>query len=113
LVPEWSLGPIVEALRCFRGMELVSAATFIASVGDLTRFEKPRQLMSYLGLTPSEYSSGNKVYRGRITKTGNREARRMLIEASWSYRYPARVSQDKVRLVAKQPQAVQDISWKS
>jgi transposase len=113
LIPKWSLGPIVDALRCFRGMELVSAATFVASVGDLTRFETPRQLMAYLGLTPSEHSSGGKVYRGRITKTGNREARRMLVEASWSYRYPARVSQDKVKHIVKQPKIARDIAWKA
>ena len=111
--PAWSLGPIVEAMRCFRGLELVSAATFVASVGDLTRFETPRQLMAYLGLTPSEYSSGDRIYRGGITKTGNREARRMLIEASWSYKYPARVSQDKTDLLVKQPKAVRDIAWKT
>lgn len=113
LTPHWSLGPIVEALRCFRGMDLVSAATFVASVGDLSRFDTPRQLMAYLGLTPSEYSSGTRVSRGGITKTGNREARRMLVEAAWSYRYPARVSQDKIELVTKQPKAVRDIAWKA
>jgi transposase len=113
LVPQWSLGPLVEALRCFRGMELVSASTFVASVGDLIRFDTPRQLMAYLGLTPSEYSSGGRISRGGITKTGNREARRMLVEASWSYRYPARVSQDKIQLVTKQPKAVRDIAWKA
>jgi len=113
LVPHWSLGPVVEALRCFRGMELVSASTFVASVGDLTRFDTPRQLMAYLGLTPPEYSSGGRISRGGITKTGNREARRMLVEASWSYRYPARVSQDKIQLVTRQPKAVRDIAWKA
>jgi transposase len=112
-VPQWSLGPLVEALRCFRGMELVSASTFVASVGDLTRFDTPRQLMAYLGLTPSEYSSGGRISRGGIIKTGNREARRMLVEASWSYRYPAHVSQDKIQLVTKQPKAVRDIAWKA
>ena len=69
--------------------------------------------MAYLGLTPSEYSSGNRVYRGGITKTGNREARRMLVEASWSYRYPARVSQDKAHHMVKQPKVVRDIAWKA
>jgi len=113
LTPDWSLGPVVEALRCFRGLELVSAATFVASVGDMSRFDTPRQLMSYLGLTPSEYSSGTRILRGGITKTGNREARRMLVEAAWSYRYPARVSQDKADLVVKQPKAVRDIAWKA
>lgn len=113
LTSEWTLGPVVEALRCFRGLELVSAATFIASVGDLSRFDTPRQLMAYLGLTPSEYSSGDRICRGGITKTGNKEARRMLVETSWSYRYPARVSQDKTDLLVKQPKIIRDIAWKT
>jgi transposase len=94
-VPEWSLGPLVEAMRGLRGIDLVSAVTFVAAVGDLTRFESPRLLMAYLGLVPSEQSSGDHTRRGGITKTGNREARRMLIEAAWSYQYPARVARDK------------------
>ncbi len=113
LTEGWSLHPLVQALRCFRGLELVSAATFLASVGDLTRFDNPRQLMAYLGLTPSEHSSGQRIVRGGITKTGNREARRMLVEAAWSYRYPARVSQDKSDLLIDQPKIVRDIAWKT
>lgn len=113
LLPDWSLGKQVEALRGIRGMELVSAATFMAAVGDLSRFENPSQLMNYLGLTPSEYSSGGIVKRGGITKTGNREARRMLVEAAWSYRYPARVTQHKSDILVKQPKVVRDIAWKA
>lgn len=113
MTTDWSLRPIVDALRCLRGLELVSAATFLASVGDLTRFDNPRQLMAYLGLTPSEYSSGERIVRGGITKTGNREARRMLVEAAWSYRYPARVTQDKSDLLVVQPKIVRDIAWKA
>ena len=113
LVPEWSLGPQVEALRSFRGLDLISAATFMASVGDLGRFDTPRQLMSYLGLVPSEHSSGGRVVRGGITKTGNREARRMLVEAAWSYRYPARVAQDKSDILVKQPKNVRDLAWRA
>jgi len=113
LVPAWSLGSQVQALRGIRGLDLVSAATFLASVGDLSRFDTPRQLMSYLGLTPSEYSSGSKVCRGGITKTGNKEARRMLVEASWSYRYPARVTQNKSDILVKQPKSIRDITWRA
>lgn len=113
LLPAWSLGDLVHALRCFRGLEMISAATFLASVGDLSRFDTPRQLMGYLGLTPSEHSSGGRIYRGGITKTGNRDARRMLIEAAWSYRYPARLSQDKIKLLANQPKIVRDTAWKA
>lgn len=87
-VPSWSLGPLVGALRCLRGLDLISASTFVAAVGDLGRFDTPRQLMGYLGLTPSEHSSGPRTRRGSITKAGSSEARRMLVEAGWSYRYP-------------------------
>jgi transposase len=73
-----------------RGM-LVNAATLIAELGDLSRFANPRQLMAYLGLVPSEHSSGASVKRGGLTKAGNSAARRLLIEASWTYRFPARV----------------------
>ena len=113
LVPTWSLGNVVQALRGIRGLDLVSASTFVASVRDLTRFDNPRQLMSYLGLTPSEHSSGGRIHRGGITKTGNREARRMLVEASWSYRYPARVTQDKSDILVEQPKIIRDIAWRA
>jgi len=113
LVPEWSLGTLVEALRGLRGLEMVSAATFVAAVGDLSRFETPQTLMSYLGLVPSEQSSGNRIQRGGITKTGNSEARRMLIEAAWSYQYPARIAQEKAEVLVRLPKAVRDIAWKA
>lgn len=113
LMPEWSMAPVVEALRGLRGIDFISAVTFIASVGDLSRFDTPRQLMGYLGLVPSEQSSGDRVRRGGITKTGNREARRMLVEASWSYRYPPRIATEKMEIVAKLPKSVRDIAWKA
>ena len=113
LTPDWSLRDFVYALRCFRGLDLVSAATLAASVGDVTRFDTSRQLMGYLGLTPSEYSSGGSVRRGGITKTGNREARRMLVEAAWSYRFPAKVAQHKARILEAQPKPVRDLAWKA
>lgn len=113
MIPEWSLGEFVEALRALRGIDMVSAATFVAAIGDISRFQHPQNLMSYLGLTPTEHSSGNKIWRGGITKTGNSEARRMLIEAAWSYRYPARVAQNKSDIVVKQPKKVRDIAWKA
>ena len=103
MLPGWSLAPLVEALRGLRGIDLISAVTFVAAVGDLGRFANPRQLMAYLGLVPSEQSSGEHVYRGGITKTGNGEARRMLVEAAWSYRYPARVAKEKMEIVARLP----------
>jgi transposase len=112
-IASWSLGPLVEALRGLRGIDLISAATLVATTGDLSRFESPRMLMSYLGLVPSEHSSGGSIRRGGITKTGNREARRMLVEAAWSYRYPARVAKEKAEILVRLPKAVRDIAWKA
>lgn len=113
LVPDWSLSNFVYALRCFRGLDMISAATLTANIGDISRFDRPRHLMSYLGLTPSEYSSGGHVRRGGITKAGNREARRMIIEAAWSYRFPAKVAQHKARVLETQPKYVRDLAWKA
>lgn len=109
----WSMGPIVEALRSLRGLDFISAVTFTAAIGDLGRFQTPRQLMAYLGLVPSEQSSGERVRRGGITKTGNCEARRMLIEAAWSYRYPARVAKEKAEIIVRQPKPIREIAWKA
>lgn len=78
MLADWSMRPVVEAIRGLRGLDLISSVTFVAGIGDLGRFATPRQLMGYLGLAPSEQSSGERVRRGGITKTGNREARRML-----------------------------------
>jgi len=112
-VPEWSLAEGVTALMAMRGMDLVAAATFLAEIGDLSRFQGPRELMAYLGLVPSEASTGDTIKRGPITKTGNRRARRMLVECSWSYRHPPRVGRTKQEKVAAAPQAVREIAWKA
>jgi transposase len=88
----WRLSPVVEALQALRGVQWTVAVTTVAEVGDLTRFDTPRQLMAYLGLVPSEHSSGEKRRLGGITKTGNAHARRVLVEGAWAYRYPAKVS---------------------
>jgi transposase len=109
----WSMGPLVEALRGLRGLDFISAVTFVAAVGDLSRFETARQLMAYLGLVPSEQSSGDRVRRGGITKTGNCEARRMLVEAAWSYRYPPRVAKEKAEIIVQLPKPVREIAWKA
>jgi transposase len=87
MLPDWTLAPVVAALQTMRGMALVNAATLLAELGDLSRFADPRQLMAYLGLVPSGHSSGASVKRGSITKAGNGAARRLLIEAAWSYRF--------------------------
>jgi transposase len=89
-VPEWSLAEVVVALQAVRGIDLIAAVGVLAEIGDLSRFQNPRELMGYLGLEPSESSTGDKVKRGGITKAGNGRARRILVEAAWSYRYPPR-----------------------
>jgi transposase len=112
MLPDWTLAPVVSALQTMRGMALVNAATLIAELGDLSRFANPRQLMAYLGLVPSEHSSGASVKRGGITKTGNGAARRLLIEAAWSYRFPARISRELLLRQENQPKPIRDIAWK-
>ena len=77
---------MVEAIQALRGVELTGAVILIAELGDLTRFDTPRKLMSHLGLTPSEYSSGERRRQGGITKAGNTHARRALVEGAWAYR---------------------------
>ena len=112
-VPEWSLEPVVTALMALRGVDLVSATAFLAEIGDLSRFRTPRELMGYLGLVPSEDSTGDKIKRGPITKAGNRRARRVLVESAWSYRFPPRVGATKQVRVGAAPRAVQEIAWKA
>jgi transposase len=109
----WRLYPVVEAVQALRGLELTGAVTLIAELGDLTRFDTPRKLMSYLGLTPSEYSSGPHRRQGGITKAGNGHARRALVEGAWAYRYPAKVSRHLQLRLEKLPLEVQAIGWKA
>src|SRR4051812_21713984 len=86
------MAPVVEAYQALRGVAFLTVVTFVAEIGDVRRFETPRQLMAYLGLVPSERSTDAQVWRGSITKAGNPRARRVLIEGAWTYRYPARLS---------------------
>jgi transposase len=112
-VKSWRLQPVVEALEALRGVQFTVAVTIVAELGDLTRFENPRQLMKYLGLIPSEYSSGERRRQGSITKAGNTHARRALVEGAWAYRYPAKVSRHIQLRLEQQPKTIQDISWKA
>lgn len=112
-VEGWRYGATVDALRALRGVNTIIAATLIAEIGDMNRFTCPRQLMSWLGLVPSEHSSGNNVRRGRITKAGNVLARTMLVEASWSYRHPARETHPYLKRAEHLPQEIRDIGWKA
>lgn len=113
VVKAWSLWPLVQALTAMRGVKRLTAGSTVAEIGDLSRFDSPKQLMNYLGLTPGEASSGETTKRLPITKTGNRELRRLLIEAAWSYRMKARVS---VAIRARSqdvPEPVRQIAWQA
>jgi transposase len=112
-VKGWRLYPVVEAIQALRGVELTGAVILLADLGDITRFDTPRQLMSYLGLTPSEHSSGERRRQGGITKAGNSHARRALVEGAWAYRYPAKVSRHLQLRLEKLPAEVQAIGWKA
>ncbi|MCQ0988815.1 IS110 family RNA-guided transposase [Jiella marina] len=112
-VANWRFAPVLRSLQVLRGVRLVVAATLIAEVGDLGRFSNPKQLMAYLGLVPSEHSSGARTNRGRITRAGNAHARTMLIEAGWSYRLPAREERRYRQRVADLPDDIQAIGWKA
>jgi transposase len=109
----WTLKSVVEGLMALRGVDLIAAMTIIAELGDITRFESPRQLMAHLGLVPSEHSSGERQKRGGITKTGNGHARRIVVEASWSYRLPARKTAHLRKKAEKTSKTVQEIAWKA
>lgn len=113
LLPEWRLFPVVKALQSLRGVSLITATTTIAELGDLRRFEHPEDLMGYIGLVPSEQSSGEKIKRGEITKTGNGHVRHVLVEAAWAYRFRARISKDLLKRQETIPKKVLDISWKA
>ena len=112
-VQTWRLQPVVEALQALRGVQFTVAVTLVAELGDLTRFQNPRQLMKYLGLIPSEYSSGERRRQGSITKAGNTHARRALLEGAWAYRYPAKVSRHIQLRLEQLPKPIQDLSWKA
>jgi transposase len=85
-VPSWRLHPVVEALQALRGVQFIIAVTMVAEIGDLTRFDTPRELMQFLGLIPAEYSSGERRQQGAIPQAGNTHARRALVEGAWAYR---------------------------
>jgi transposase len=110
---DWSLAPVVKALQALRGLAMIAAATLVAELGDITRFANPRQFMAYLGLVPSEHSSGSTRRQGGITKAGNGAARRMLIEAAWCYRFPPRISRNLLLRQETLSKPTRDIAWKA
>lgn len=103
--------PAIEALMALRGVSLLAATIIVAEIGDLKRFANAPQLMAYLGLVPSEHSSGGSTRRGGITKTGNSHVRRVLVEAAWTYRHAARKTAVVQRRAERAPEVVQDIAW--
>jgi len=103
----------VRAYQALRGVQDTVAITIAAELGDLTRFDNPRQLAAFLGLVPSEYSSGPSRRQGGITKAGNGHARRVLVEGAWSYRYPAKISPHIQKRIEALPKPVRDIAWKA
>ena len=111
--PAWRLYPVVQAEPALRGVQCLVALTVVAELGDLTRFASPRQLAAFVGLVPSEDSTGPRRRLGAITKTGNGRARRALVEGAWAYRHPAKVSAHIQRRIDTLPKPIQDIGWKA
>ena len=112
-VHQWRYYPVVKAIQAMRGVRLLVATGVVAELGDLTRFDHPRKLMSYLGLVPSEHSSGGKRHIGAITKCGNGRARRLLVEGAHTYRYAANISTDMQKRQEGSPKDIIDIAWKA
>ncbi len=109
----WRLEPYVLAYQALRGVQFHVASTIAAELGDLTRFDSPRQLAAYVGLHPREHSSGESRHQGGIAKTGNSHARRVLVEAAWCYHFKARVSSLIQQRQEQLPEAIRDIAWKA
>jgi transposase len=112
-IPTWSLFPLVHNLSALRGLDKIASAGLAAAMGDPSRFASAPDFMAYLGLVPSEHSSGPKRCIGAITKTGDVHARTLLIEAAHSYRFPARIARHKLTTVDAVPDAVREIAWKA
>ncbi len=113
LTENWRMAPVVKALQAMRGVSTIVATTTVAELGDLGRFDHPQQVMAYLGLVPSEHSSGEKVKRGAITKTGNGHVRRVLVEAAQAYRLPARISRVLLKRQDGLSPQIREIAWKA
>mgnify|MGYP006291776783 CR=1 FL=1 len=113
VLPQWSLAPVVYSLMALRGIDKLAAMVLLAELGDLSRFDSPKQLMAFLGLVPSEHSSGGKRRQSSITKTGNGHARRMLVESAWSYRFPPRQTNHLKRKATFASEEAQAIAWRA
>lgn len=104
---------LVQAWQCLRGIKTISATRLAAELGDIRRFTTPRQLMSYVGLVPSERSSGSREWRGSVTKTGNAHVRHVLVQAAWHSRHAPSLSAEMRRRQRGQPESVKAIAWKA
>ena len=113
VLPQWSLAPVVDCLVALRGIDKLAAMVLLAELGDISRFDSPKQLMAYLGLVPSEHSSGGRRRQGAITLTGNSHARRMLVECAWSYRFPARQTMHLKRKAKSASAEAKAIAWRA
>ncbi len=110
---DWTFSGQARDLMALRGVDTLTAITVLAELGDITRFDTPRQLMAFVGLVPSEHSSGQRRQRGAITKAGNAHVRRVLVESAWCYRFPARKTRHLQRRAERTAPAVQAIAWKA
>lgn len=109
----WRFEAVVGALQALRGVAAITAIGLVAEIGDLGRFAHPRKLMGYLGLVPSEHSSGERTSRGSITKTGNAHARRLLTEAAWNYRFKARIGKQAQIRQQELSEPIRMMAWKA
>jgi transposase len=105
--------PLIAALQSLRGVGVITAVTLVAELGDFGRFPTPRPLMAYLGLVPSEHSSGGSQRRGRITKAGNSHARHVLVQAAWHYRHPPKLTATLKKRQVGQPEEVTAVAWRA
>ena len=112
-LPDWSLAPLVRGLMAMRGVKLITAMTLVSELGDMSRFDNPRELMAFVGLVPSEHSSGKTRRQGAITKSGNRHVRRVLIESAWAYRHKPFWSQSLRARARDVSEPVRAIAWKA
>lgn len=113
LVEDWRLKPAVDALMALRGFQLIAAMITVSELGDIHRFDHPRQLMTYLGLVSTEHSSGPKQHLGGISRCGNGHARWLLVECAQHYALPPKVSKELSRRQQDQPPSVRALSWKA
>ena len=112
-LPGWKWEPVARALMSLRGVQVLTAMTLVAEVGDFSRLEDPRSLMHFFGLTPSEHTSSDKRVQGGITRCGNAHCRRVLTEAAWHYRLSPKVSEAIQKRQEGQSKEVRLIAWKA